>query len=174
MLAAIAADAPQMHRSNVSGRHAEHDQAGFTLVELLVVVLVIGILAAIALPNFISQSNKATDAQAKSGAGILYRAVEACETESNDYAKCTTPAQVPDTGLSWGSNSGEVKVTNKPFGLNGVLSAANSGSGNVFAILKTLSDRKTVRVCQIASGHSYPYAGCRAGGPYSAFGFGTW
>ncbi|MEM1229438.1 MAG: prepilin-type N-terminal cleavage/methylation domain-containing protein [Pseudomonadota bacterium] len=52
-------------------RLAEHRAAGFTIVELVVVIVLLGILAAAALPRFISLSDEAVEAQLEGLAGSL-------------------------------------------------------------------------------------------------------
>jgi len=59
---------------------------GFTLVELLVVVVIIGILAAIALPSFLSQTAKAKQGEARSTLGSWAKAQKAFRTEHNAFS----------------------------------------------------------------------------------------
>jgi type II secretion system protein G len=49
------------------GHTAKRDTKGFTLIELLIVIIIIGILAAIAIPMFLGQRDKAKESAVKGG-----------------------------------------------------------------------------------------------------------
>jgi type IV pilus assembly protein PilA len=95
--------------------HRARDERGFTFAEVLVITIIVGILAAIALPTFLVQTRKAGDATARSDATNLALQVDTCNVEPEDLRQCDTQAEITDgtgaIGAPWGQNPGQVSVT---------------------------------------------------------------
>ena len=58
---------------------------GFTLIELLVVVIFVGVLSAVALPNYVAQIGKARETEAKTGLGAIAHSQQAYHFETQSF-----------------------------------------------------------------------------------------
>jgi type IV pilus assembly protein PilA len=92
------------------------NRKGFTLIELLIVVVIIGILAAIAIPKFANTKEKAVVASMKSDLRNLVTAQEGFFSDNQDYAGATAAAQTNGVGgagkVAFTASSGNTVVIN--------------------------------------------------------------
>jgi len=84
---------------------------GFTLVELMIVVVIVGILAAVALPNFLNQQNKAKASCAETQVSALAKEQQVFFAENSSFAAdftalgTTAPTQCNGYGAATLSNT---------------------------------------------------------------------
>jgi len=114
-------------------------EAGFTLIELMVVLLIIAILLAIAIPTFLGVTNTAGDRSAQSNltnalteAKALYQVNQSYTTASGAYTAGQFEAQAPE--FNWTSGACTSTTTNCVSELPFNVAAAADGQGLSLAV----------------------------------------
>ncbi len=78
------------------GSMSRSRSAGFTLIELMIVVVIIGILAAVGIANFISMQNRAKEGSVKANMHTLQMAIEDFSLLNDGQYPTSATSTVPD------------------------------------------------------------------------------
>lgn len=110
-------------------RKSKASESGFTLIEILVVVLIIGILSAIAIPVFLNQRRQALDAQLKSDMKTVAAWMETNKVKESETA-------YPRLAKTWVTPTGTNDMANWPSDLkistNTRIITSDSGSSQAY------------------------------------------
>jgi len=139
-------------------RERSNGESGFTLVELLVVMLILGLLAAIAIPSFFNQRDKAKDADAKASVRTAQTAMETYATDNDgSYLNATTARlQTIEPTLSDAPNP----VVVNSAGAKDYSVTVKSDTNTTFTIARSAAGSTTLTCAPVETG------GCPVGGDW--------
>jgi type IV pilus assembly protein PilA len=104
--------------------NTQKSQAGFTLIELMIVVAIIGILASIALPAYQNYTKKAKFSEVVAATSGVKSAVEVCAQDLNTLTGCDTGSNGIGAIVAYGNVASVAvaagKITATAVGTNGL------------------------------------------------------
>jgi type IV pilus assembly protein PilA len=89
-------------------------QRGFTLIELLIVILIVGILAAVGVPLYLGYTRDAKLAEGKALAGSALTALQACAASKGQNGSCAVTDVANRIGVSSAGVTGDTRWTITP------------------------------------------------------------
>ncbi len=114
---------------------------GFTLIELLAVIVIIGILSAIAIPNFLNQDVKAKQSEAKQNIVLVNKTQNSFRAENNSFA--TSFSVLAIGSITDNISAGSGSTTNYTYALTGATETASILASPSDPALKGYSGRAT-------------------------------
>ena len=119
------------------------NQSGFTLLEIIIVIIIVGVLASLALPRFFGTIEFSRSTEASQSIGVLRASLERCALPTDDATDCGTLADldVEDPGNEAGSHFTYDIVIDSGPGRNYTITATRNsldggdGTSTVFLIV---------------------------------------
>ena len=99
--------------------HRYQAKSGFTLLEVIIVIIIIGVLASLAMPRFFSTIEYSKGTEAMQSLAIIRQSIERCYLARTSYSSCNSftnldvedPANTPNVHFTYGFVNGAAAYT---------------------------------------------------------------
>lgn len=151
----------------------DREDEGFTLIELMVVVLIIAILLAIAIPTFLGARNTANARAAQSNLRNATTAEQTEWTNTQAFSSDQPTMQGIEAALGWVTDAGATTISSADTTANEVLVNVNA-NGDIVVLTALGKDNKCWSMAQVNNptdttfeGTSYSEVAASGTGPYT-------